>query len=90
MDRRIIDNYNCCIGHMCIDSNCEERLKLPDSACRNSWKVGQRVIESDCQLSGLKFCQCCLLGPVSFNVRLGMCFKYNFVYSVQIVFIPQL
>lgn len=29
-----------------------------------SRKVGRRVIEFDCLLSGLKFCQGCLFGPV--------------------------
>lgn len=66
MDRRVNIHYHkYAIGHMCSDSNCEERLKLPDNASsRNSWKVGRHVIEFDCLLSGLKFCQNCLLGPV--------------------------
>lgn len=66
LDRRVIIHYHkYAIGHMCSDSNCEERLKLPDNASsRNSWKVGRHVIEFDCLLSGLKFCQNCLLGPV--------------------------
>lgn len=63
-DQRVIIDHNYAIGHMCSDSNCEEKLKLPDNASRNSWKVGRRVIEFDCLLSGLKFYQGCLLGPV--------------------------
>lgn len=46
MDRRIIVDHSYAIGHMCSDSNCEYRFKLPDNASRNSWKVGRRVIES--------------------------------------------
>lgn len=64
MDRRVIVDHNYVIGHMCSNSNCEERLKLPDNSSRNTWKVGRRVIEFDCLLSRLKFCQSCLLGPV--------------------------
>lgn len=64
MDRRVIVDHHYAIGHMCSDSINEERLKLPDNAGRNSWKVGRRVIEYDCLFSGLKFCQSCLLGPV--------------------------
>lgn len=63
-DQRVIIDHNYAIGHMCSDSNCEEKLKLPDNASRYSWKVGRRVIEFDCLLSGLKFYQGCLLGPV--------------------------
>lgn len=44
MNRRVIIDHNYAIGHMCSDLNCEERLKLPDNASRNSWKVGQRAI----------------------------------------------
>lgn len=46
MYRRVIVDPNYAIGHMCSDFNCEERLKLPDNASRNSWKVGRRVIEN--------------------------------------------
>lgn len=47
-DQRVIIDHNYAIGHMCSDSNCEEKLKLPDNASRNSWKGGRRVIEFDC------------------------------------------
>lgn len=65
IDRRVIVDHYYVIGNMCSDCNCEERLKLPDNACRNSWKVSRRVIKFDCLLSGLKLCQSCLFGPVS-------------------------
>lgn len=63
MDRRIIVYHNYTIGHMWSDYNYEERLNCQIMQV-DRWKVGRRVIEFDCPLSGLKFCQSCLLGPV--------------------------
>lgn len=67
-DQRVIIDHNYAIGHMCSDSNCEEKLKLPDNASRNSWKVGRRVIEFVVwtEILSRLFIRTC-----SINVRLG-------------------
>lgn len=33
-DQRVIIDHNYAIGHMCRDSNCEEKLKLPENASK--------------------------------------------------------